>query len=646
MTVYQEYCKCRNQVRYHTRKAEKLKEQNIAKHAKTNNKLFWKYVNKKTKVKESVPNLHTQKNPEKTAQSDFEKAELLVKHFANVHVKDQGWTWDLQNEGIQTNDRFRVQISEEQVRKKLNELNVNKSPGPDLLHARVLKEVGPSIVKPLHVIFSQSIKQGKVPVAWKLASVTPVYKNKGSKNDITNYRPISLTSIASRIMESIIRDGLMEYMKEKDLLSSNQFGFTTGRSTVLQLLTVLDKWTKIIDDGKAVDVIFCDFQKAFDTVPHKNLLEVLSYYGVDGVILKWVEDFLSDRSMMVCINGTTSSKHGVKSGVPQGSVLGPLLFIIYINLLIEKCNDNKIYLYADDLKIFEEITSEEQMEILQNKLNKIYDWTCYALLRLHPEKCVTMRITSQRVQTNLSDGFYNLDQRKLKIVEIEKDLGVHIDNKLTFEEHINLIVKKANSLLGMIRRSFVHLDATMFKQLYVSIVRPHLEYAAPVWNPHVKKMIILLENVQRRATKLLTSLKDLPYKDRLKKMNLPTLQYRRYRGDMIEVYKMTHGISDVQNILKLRADNQINRESTAHPFSIVKEKFKKDIRKFFFKERVTDQWNNLPLNVVTAPTLNTFKNRLDKIWKKDAVMFDNEINLYEVASSRRTKYMKYVVKEA
>ena len=177
-----------------------------------------------------------------------------------------------------------------------------------------------------------------------------------------------------------------------------------------------------------------------------------------------------------------------------------------------------MYLYADDLKIFEEITSDEQMEMLQSKLDMIYDWTCYSLLRLHPEKCVRMRITSQRSPTNKDEGFYNLDQRKLKTVEIEKDLGVHIDNKLQFEDHIHIIVKKANGLLGMIRRSFVHLDEIMFKQLYVSVVRPHLEYAAPVWNPHTKRMIILIENVQRRATKLLPSLKGLSYKERLKKL--------------------------------------------------------------------------------------------------------------------------------
>ena len=206
--------------------------------------------------------------------------------------------------------------------------------------------------------------------------------------------------------------------------------------------------------------------------------------------------------MVVCVNGFKSNKHDVKSGVPQGSVLGPLLFIIYINLLMEKCHTNNIYLYADDLKIFEEITSNEEMEKLQSTLGKMYDWTCYSLLRFHPEKCLTMRIMSQKTNKQLNDGFYNLDERKLKTVEMEKDLGIYVDNQLLFESHINIIMKKANSLLGMIRRSFVYLDKEMFKQLFITVVRPHLEYAAPVWNPHLKKNIILLENVQRRATKL------------------------------------------------------------------------------------------------------------------------------------------------
>ena len=430
---------------------------------------------------------------------------------------------------------------------------------------------------------------------------------------------------------------MLSFLKENNILSKKQFGFTGGRSTVLQLLLVLEKWTKALDKGKSVDVIFCDFQKAFDTVPHRRLLEVLSHYGIQNEALKWIKDFLTDRKMEVFVNGKKSSKKDVTSGVPQGSVLGPLLFIIYINLLIDKCGEENLFLYADDLKVFKEVSTNDDIENLQQVLDKMYDWTCYSLLRFHPEKCITMRLTNTRSKgKELKEGLYNLNEVKLKKVSGEKDLGVYIDETLSFDDHISLIVKKGNSLLGMIRRSFLYLDKEIFKQLFVSIVRPHLEYAAPVWNPHLKKHITSIESVQRRGTKLIPGLKHLPYKERLKVLDLPTLQYRRYRGDMIETYKLTHDIYDIDNVLTMRMNC---RASTAHLYSIKKDRFNKDIGKFYFKNRVADQWNNLPSNVVTAPTINTFKNRLDKIWKKKDIMFDSNVELFEITSSRRTKYM-------
>ena len=232
------------------------------------------------------------------------------------------------------------------------------------------------------------------------------------------------------------------------------------------------------------------------------------------------------------------------------------------------------------------------------------------------------------------DGCYNLNERKLKVVKTEKDLGVYFDNKLLFEEHISIIIKKASSLLGMIRRSFVYLDKVIFKLLFVTIVRPHLEYAAPVWNPHLKKLITQIENVQRRGTKLLPGMKDLTYKQRLKAIGLPTLEYRRYRGDMIELFKLTHNLYDVPDLLNLRADNCTERASTAHQYTIMKGKYTKDVRKYFFINRVADQWNNLPNKVVSSTNLNMFKNRLDKIWKINDVMYDAEVDLYQITSLR------------
>ena len=193
-----------------------------------------------------------------------------------------------------------------------------------------------------------------------------------------------------------------------------------------------------------------------------------------------------------------------------------------------------------------------------------------------------------------------MDATRLKIVDSEKDLGIIFDDRLSFEEHIMTIVKKANSLTGMIRRAFMYLDKEMFKKLFTAIVRPHLEYGAAVWNPHSKKLISMIENVQRRASKLIPGYYRKSYKERLKSLKLPTLQYRRYRGDMIELYKMTHTLYDedaIRDFLHFQPAH-----SRGHNFNLYKEFCKKDIRKFSFKCRTTDQWNHLPASIVEAPS--------------------------------------------
>ena len=380
---------------------------------------------------------------------------------------------------------------------------------------------------------------------------------------------------------------------------------------LLQLLKVIDRWTEIMDRGGVIDLIYCDFRKAFDTVPHNRLMNVLGHYGITDPILSWVKDFLSNRTQQIVVNGRKSETHHVTSGVPQGSVLGPLLFVTYINLMVDKAGSSEIYLYAEDLKIYNGIKSSDDVEDLQNGLDNLYDWTKYSLLRFHPGKCVTMRLMPRQTNTQL---FYNIDETKLRSVNSEQDLGLIIDNELTFKEHIHLKVKKANALFGMLRRTFVHLDKEMFKQLFVAIVRPHLEYGAAVWNPYKKELIRLIENVQRRASRQVEGISHLPYNRRLEEMKLPTLQYRRFRGDMIEVYKLSHGLYDEEvtvNFLTFR-DNIRHYFFRGHPFNLPKERYRKDLRKFSFRCRVTEHWNNLPESIVHAENLNTFKNRFDR----------------------------------
>jgi len=514
--IYKEYCRIRNQVRRLTRKAAKQQEKEIASKAKSNSKAFWRFINSRNKLRSSVPDLVIdEKHPEHTATKDVDKANVLGRYFSKVFVREPEWLWVLdEHEKSSAAEEIDINFTKEEVREKLKNLDQNKSPGPDNLEPRALKELNISLAQPLYSIYKASLTTGKLPKSWKAASITPIYKNKGDKHLAENYRPISLTSVACKILESIIRDKILYYMKANAIISTKQYGFLGGRSTTLQLLNIMDKWTEIIDKGGAIDVIFCDFKKAFDTVPHRRLLVVLEHYGIKGPLLSWIKDFLTNRKQQVCVDGSMSEVFDVLSGVPQGSVLGPLLFIIFINLMIEKAEDANMYLYADDLKLFREIANDEDCDKLQNDVDRLYDWTRYSLLGFHPDKCETMRLGSKT--KNLPNSFYTINDTRLKIVNSVKDLGITFSNVPSYEEHIRNKVNKANALVGMIRRNFEYMDKIMFKQLFVAIVRPHLEYGGAIWNPDIKNLTELIENVQRRATRLNPGMKGLSYKDRLK----------------------------------------------------------------------------------------------------------------------------------
>ena len=333
------------------------------------------------------------------------------------------------------------------------------------MHPRVLSELRTVLVSPLLVIFQTSVRTGSLPAAWKDANISAIHK-KGNKHIAGNYRPVSLTSIVCKLLESFVRDALIEYMKVNNLISRKQFGFLSGRSTVLQLLRVLDQWTGILDRGGCVDVIYCDFMKAFDTVPHRRLISVLQYYGVDDPALSWIKDFLTDRRQRVIVNGQSSRWHTVTSGIPQGSVLGPVLFVVYINTMVENDTVSDIYLYADDTKVFKEVNTISDSQSLQQDINSLYTWTQDSLLRFHPEKCVAMRVGNSPDEVPVT---YTMGGVPLTISNEEKDLGVLIDSKLNFDRHIGVKVNKANSLVGLIRRSFEYIDPHVFKQLFKSI---------------------------------------------------------------------------------------------------------------------------------------------------------------------------------
>ena len=287
-----------------------------------------------------------------------------------------------------------------------------------------------------------------------------------------------------------------------------------------------------IVSGGVIDSVYMDFAKAFDTVPHKRLMAKLRTYGIRGNILNWISAFLSQRTQVVVVNGEKSTLGYILSGIPQGSVLGPILFVIYIDDILEKvCSDG--LLFADDTKIFKCIISREDALALQADIQTLEQWSDTWLLKFNPNKCHVL--TLGKFENIRHTHRYSIYGNELEHVSEEKDLGVTIDSELSFENHILEKIKKANSLMGLIRRSFSYLSCNLFKKLYTTFVRPHLEYAQAVWSPHLKKHMNLIENVQKRATKYVDGLKDLDYQTRLRKLDLPTLKYRRARGDMIDI---------------------------------------------------------------------------------------------------------------
>ena len=593
---------------------------------KQNPKRFWNYVKSRTKIKTRIPDLYkdNKKNIADMAETDGEKAKVFASFFSSVFTNEP--RTDIPEPTVRDIPTMidTVKIDQDMVRKKLHKLDPSKSIGPDKVHPRILKELIDTIKTPLTIIFNATLTKGTIPDIWKQGNISAIHK-KGDKRQASNYRPVSLTSVVCKLQESILRDNIIAHMKKHNMFSKNQYGFVSGRSTTLQLLHVLEEWTEWLDGGGSLDVCYMDFMKAFDTVPHRRLAAKISSYNIKGKLLRWIESFLSNRKQRVQVNGASSDWAKVDSGIPQGSVLGPLLFVIYINDLPETVR-SRVKLYADDTKLYRRIRATEDEDIFQADINSLQEWSDKWLLRFHPDKCKTMTV-GNRQEVPANYYMTTNDGRRVALAKTskEKDMGVIWDDELNFREELTSRVQKANNIMGVIRRTYVHLDESTFKLLFKSLVRPHLEYGAPVWDPHYKKDKGLLEGVQRRATSQIPSLKELPYTERLSKLGLPTLRFRRLRGDIIETYKLLAGLydADVENILVLAQ----NRTTRGHSLKLKKKTGESILRQNCFSLRIFNPWNSLTEEIVTAPTLNTFKNRLDAHWKDHPLKYDWEADV-------------------
>jgi hypothetical protein len=587
------------------RMAKRTFEQKLANDVKNNSKSFFAYVRSKQRTKDRVGPLKDSAG--NLVVDDREAACLLNKHFATVFTTEdrttipdpiQMFKGSVVQEGV-----LGIKISRGMVEKKLVELKVGKCPGLDGIHPKMLFELRKEISEPLAKLFNDSLESGVVPADWKDAAVTPLFKN-GKKSDVQNYRPISLTSLVGKIMESILKDVIMEHLEKHDLVRDSQHGFMRGKSCLTNLLEFLEDVTLNIDEGRPVDVIYLDFSKAFDKVPYQRLFRKLYSHGIGGKITQWIQNWLTGRRQKVGVNKTYSDWENVISGVPQGSVLGPLLFLIYINDLDEGI-DSKLVKFADDTKLGRGVATEQEIEMLRQDLQRIYQWSVDWQMLFNTDKCTVLHMGK-----NNKEAEYELGTNKIKLSMQEKDLGIIVDKSGKSTEQCILAVKKANCVLGMIKRNIKFKSKKVIVKLYKSLVRPRLEYCVQAWSPHLRKDIDRIERVQRRATKMIEGLGDVSYEGRLQQTELLSLEKRRVRGDLIQVFKIMKGFCKIDYTKFFHLSTVgITR---GHRLKLEKKRSKGEVRKQFFSQRVVNSWNSLPQFVIDADSVNSFKNRLDK----------------------------------
>ena len=598
----QKYLHYQKEVNKEIRRSKRRLEKRLGENIKTDRKGFFKYARSKMKVKESVGpieddqgNLIKDEKQMATIFSDFFKSVFTKEDITNIPEPEQIYKGTVEEQLTDIN------INVERVRKKLKAMNATKAPGDDDINPALLKETSEEIAQQVTDIFRSSLDSGNVPEDWRSSNITPIHK-KDSKTNAENYRGVHLTSQLCKTLEVIIKEDIVEHILKFRLIRDSQHGFTPGRSCITNLLEFLEEITQNIDEGNPCDIIYMDFQKAFDKVPHARLIKKLEKHGINGRLLKWIEAWLKNRKQRVVLKGQTSEWEEVQSGVPQGSVLGPLLFIIFIND-IETGITSTLSKFADDCKITRKVKSDEDANAVQVDLNTLVMWSHKWQMKFHPDKCKVLHIGHNNKQYK-----YYIEGTEVKKVSEEKDLGVITSEDLKQKKQVAKVVKSANRLLGMIRRTITCKNKKNILSLYKTLVRPILDYGAAVWSPHQKGDIEKVEKVQRRATKMIKEIRHLSYQERLKECNLMTLEMRRRRYDLIETFKI---VKEIYAVNKEKFFKMRENPTRGHKQKIYKQHSRLNIRKYFYTQRVVNDWNKLPEEAVNATTLTQFKTVID-----------------------------------
>jgi hypothetical protein len=446
-------------------------------------------VRQKTKSRPAVGPLVDEKGAKVT--ETVQMADLLNKTFNAVFTRENVANVPEPTDSPVKRVLETVSFSEREVKENIRQLKIESAAGQDGIGPRILKELVDGLAPVLATIYNKSMTEREVPADWKDANVTPIFK-KGTKSSPGNYRPVSLTSVCCKMMESVVRDKMTKHLNENSLIGKSQHGFVKGRSCETNLLEFLEKATDSIDRGEAFDVVYLDFAKAFDKVPHHRLVKKLKAHGIRGKVLNWVRSWLTGRRQRVVLNGKFSSWAEVLSGVPQGSVLGPLLFVVFINDIDEAVTYvNVIKKFADDTKVGQRMASQEDRQTLQKALDDLCDWADRWGMEFNIPKCKVMHMGHQNPEHKFS-----MRGKELEATCEEKDIGVAVTSNLKPSAQCAKAAKTAQTVLGQLSRAFHYRDRHVFARLYKQYVRPHLEFSTSAWSPWTAQDIECLEKVQ------------------------------------------------------------------------------------------------------------------------------------------------------
>ena len=577
---------------------------------------FYKFAKSKAKIKSKIGPFEREGQ---IIEDPKLKAEILKEQFESVYSTPGEEQMEISPPLVPEVTLQEFEITEANIEAQIKELRKKAAAGPDDIPAVLLKNCINSVKYPLSIFWNQSLQDGNIPEILKTGIITPIYKGK-DRNQPVNYRPVSLTSNIIKIFEKLIKKKIVEHMETNGHFNSNQHGFRTGRSCISQLLNHHTKIIEALELGKKVDVIYLDFAKAFDKVHHGILLQKLKKVGITGKLHRWIGEFLRERKQYVAVEGALSSESEVRSGVPQGSVLGPLLFLIHIGDIDKQIRNSTVTCFADDTRIMKTIREDNDNTLLQEDLDHIYEWATTNKMKFNDRKFETINYQPghrNEAYHNYTTESGSLIERKTEI----RDLGIIMNNEASFAEHITAIAKKGKNLAGWALRTFQSRETNLMLTLLKVLIRPHLEYGCQVWNPHKACEIKLLESVQRSFTRKIDGTTvgtvKMNYWERLQHLKLYSLQRRRERYIIIYVWKIVYGhvpnlqppitayLSDRQGLTCRRRDLTHGRYTR---FGTLKENSLVGKGLLLF--------NRLPAEIKACnDSLETFKKKLDNFLK-------------------------------